>query len=164
MTSPSTGTGNPAAQEPDDWFRKAKTERADEVLFIDARNIYRQIDRAHREFTKQQIEFLANIVRQWRGEDIMLFHKSDALLEEHGLRDGYADIAGLCKAASRAEIEAQGWSLNPGRYVGAAVGEDDDVAFMARMAELAEEFEALSTEAESLRATVIYNAAQAMGR
>ncbi|WBQ13826.1 type I restriction-modification system subunit M [Hyphomonadaceae bacterium BL14] len=139
------------------WFfdrAKAKTDRADQVLFIDARNIYRQIDRAHREFTPQQTEFLANIVRLWRGEEIMLFHKSDALLDEHGLREGYADVASLCKAASRAEIEAQTWSLNPGRYVGAAEGEDDEVEFEARMAELAEEFEVLSAEAHELEGRV----------
>ncbi len=37
-------------------------------------------------------------------------------------------VPGLCKAATLAEIEAQGWSLNAGRYVGAAPGEAiDDV-------------------------------------
>ena len=30
------------------------------VLFLDARHIYRQVDRAHREFTPEQIEFLAS--------------------------------------------------------------------------------------------------------
>ena len=30
----------------------------------------------------------------------------------------YADVPGLCKVATIEEIEAQGWSLNPGRYVG----------------------------------------------
>ncbi len=53
------------------WFfdkGKAKTTRKDEVLFIDARHVFRQIDRAHRDFTPAQIEFLANIVRLWRGE------------------------------------------------------------------------------------------------
>lgn len=135
------------------WFfdrAKSKTGRADQVLFIDARQIFRQIDRAHREWTPQQIEFLANIVRQWRGEDLMLLQKSGALLDTHGLRDGYADVPGLCKAASRAEIAAQGWSLNPGRYVGAADVEDDEVEFEARMAELAEEFEGLSRAATQL--------------
>jgi type I restriction enzyme M protein len=34
-----------------------------------------------------------------------------------------ADVPGLCKAATFKEIEAQGWSLNPGRYVGVAPGE-----------------------------------------
>ena len=53
------------------WFLdkgKAKTPRADTVLFIDARHIYRQIDRAHREWTPAQIGFLANLVRLYRGE------------------------------------------------------------------------------------------------
>jgi len=40
------------------------------VLFIDARHIYRQIDRAHREWTPAQIGFLANIVRLYRGEEL----------------------------------------------------------------------------------------------
>src|ERR1017187_4627184 len=42
--------------------------RADKVLFIDARHIYRQVDRAHREWTPAQIGFLANLVRLYRGE------------------------------------------------------------------------------------------------
>ena len=53
------------------WFfdkGKAKTPRADTVLFIDARHIYRQVDRAHREWTPAQIGFLANLVRLYRGE------------------------------------------------------------------------------------------------
>ena len=53
------------------WFLdrgKKGTDRQDKVLFLDARHIYNQIDRAHREFTPEQIEFLANIVRLYRGE------------------------------------------------------------------------------------------------
>ena len=42
----------------------------DTVLFVDARHIYRQIDRAHRDWTESQISFLANIVRLYRGEDL----------------------------------------------------------------------------------------------
>jgi type I restriction enzyme M protein len=147
------------------FFDKAKrhTDRADQVLFLDARHTFRQIDRAHREFTAQQVEFLSNIVRLWRGEDIFLFHKSDAMLAENGLSDGYADVAGLCKAASRAEIEAQGWSLNPGRYVGAAEVEDDDVEFEARMAELAEEFEGLNADGNKLAAEIESNLAELGG-
>ena len=40
------------------WFfdkSKGESERANQVLFIDARHIYQQVDRAHREFTPQQI-------------------------------------------------------------------------------------------------------------
>ena len=55
------------------FFDKSKTvgrasPRADQVLFIDARHIYRQVDRAHREWTPAQIGFLANLVRLYRGE------------------------------------------------------------------------------------------------
>ncbi len=55
------------------WFldkAKTGTPREDTVLFLDARHIYRQIDRAHRDFLPEQIEFLANIVRLYRGEDV----------------------------------------------------------------------------------------------
>ena len=48
------------------WFfdkGKINTPREDTVLFIDARNIYHQIDRAHRDFLPADIEFIANIVR-----------------------------------------------------------------------------------------------------
>src|SRR5205807_29341 len=52
------------------FFDKAKSSRSrkDAVLFVDARNTYREIDRAHRDFRPEQIEFLANIVRLWRDE------------------------------------------------------------------------------------------------
>jgi type I restriction enzyme M protein len=40
------------------------------------------------------------------------------MLSETFPEGAYRDVAGLCKVATLAEIEAQGWSLNPGRYVG----------------------------------------------
>ncbi len=47
------------------FFDKAKknTQRKDQVLFIDARNIFHQIDRAHRDFTPDQIHQISDIVR-----------------------------------------------------------------------------------------------------
>lgn len=50
------------------WFFEKERENKDEILFIDARNVYRQIDRAHREFTEEQIENLATITRLYKGE------------------------------------------------------------------------------------------------
>jgi len=143
------------------WFfdrSKEKTARADQVLFIDARKIFEQIDRAHRKFTGAQIEFLSNIVRLWRGDELMSSENSIMLLAEHGLADGYTDIDGLCKAASRAEIEAQGWSLNPGRYVGASAIEDDGVDFEIRMGELLGEFQSLTSKARGLEEKISNNA------
>jgi type I restriction enzyme M protein len=52
------------------WFLdrgKQGTDAEDTVLFIDARRIYRQIDRAHRDFREDQLEFIANIVRLYRA-------------------------------------------------------------------------------------------------
>jgi type I restriction enzyme M protein len=108
------------------WFLdrgKKKTERKDKVLFIDARHTFRQIDRAHRDWTPDQIEFISNIVRLYRGEAVETDAGSQQLMKENFPKGKYADVLGLCKVA---EIEAQGWSLNPGRYVGVAERAPDD--------------------------------------
>lgn len=139
------------------WFldkAKAGTPREDQVLFIDARNIFRQIDRAHRDFLPEQVEFLANIVRLYRGEEVETTDGSDVLLKEKFPEGTYADVAGLCKVATRAEIEAQGWSLNPGRYTGSAAVDASDEDFIAKLEELYEEFTTLSDQADGLRGKV----------
>ena len=139
------------------WFldkAKVGTPREDTVLFLDARHIFRQIDRAHRDFLPDQIEFLANIVRLYRGEDVETTDGSDVLFKETFPDGEYVDVGGLCKVATRAEIEAQRWSLNPGRYTGTAAVDESDVDFMGDLEKLYEEFTMLSDEAESLRAKV----------
>lgn len=139
------------------WFLdKAKhgTDREDTVLFIDARHLYRQIDRAHRDFLPEQIEFLANIVRLYRGEEVETADGSEALVTERFPDGTYVDVPGLCKVATLAEIEAQGWSLNPGRYTGTAAVEDDGEDFTEKLTGLFDEFTRLSDEADVLRKKV----------
>ena len=54
------------------WFfdkQKVNTDRKDKILFIDARNTYHQIDRAHREWKEEHIQNLTAIVRLYRGEN-----------------------------------------------------------------------------------------------
>ena len=153
------------------WFfdkGKAKSKRADTVLFIDARHIYRQVDRAHRDWTAAQIGFIANLVRLYRGEalDLTLGGKdAEAKLKEvFGNKPAYADVPGLCKAATLAEIEAQGWSLNPGRYVGVAPGEDvSDEDFKEQLETLNEELESLNAQARELEQTIAANVAGILG-
>jgi type I restriction enzyme M protein len=146
------------------WFLdkgKKDTSRKDKVLFIDARHIFTQIDRAHREFTPEQIEFIANIVRLYRGEDIETVNGSNALLDEKFPEGAYNDVLGLCKIVTLDKIEAQGWSLNPGRYVGVAEGEvDEDFDFKERLEELNEELELLNTEARELEEKIAVNVAK----
>jgi len=131
----------------------------DTVLFIDARHIYRQLDRAHRDFTPEQIEFIANIARLYRGEEPETVHGSADLLQEKFPDGRYVDVPGLCKVATIAEIEAQGWSLNPGRYVGVAEREEDDFDFAERLEELNEELEVLNAEARELEERIAENVA-----
>jgi type I restriction enzyme M protein len=150
------------------WFLdrgKTKTKRANNVLFIDARNIYRQIDRAHRDWTPAQTGFIANLVRLYRGEAIDLTvggaETETKLQEVFGKKPAYADVLGLCKSATLAEIEAQGWSLNPGRYVGVAPGEDmSDEDFKSLFGTFNEELETLNAQARSLEQIISSNAAQ----
>ncbi|MCA6378120.1 MAG: N-6 DNA methylase [Cytophagales bacterium] len=54
------------------WFfdkQKVETNRKDKILFLDARNTYHQIDRAHREWKEEHIQNLTAIVRLYRGEN-----------------------------------------------------------------------------------------------
>jgi type I restriction enzyme M protein len=147
------------------WFidrSKIDTPRADTVLFIDARHIYRQVDRAHRDWTPAQMGFLANLVRLYRGEDLDLTYGGDEtetkLQEVFGGTPVYADVPGLCKAATLGEIEKQEWSLNPGRYVGVAPGEEvSDEDFREQFVALNEELEALNAQAHKLEATIARN-------
>ena len=149
------------------WFLdrgKAKTKRADTVLFIDARHIYRQVDRAHRNWTDAQIGFTANLVRLYRGEALDVTFGGDAaaakIKEVFGNKPAYADVAGLCKAATLQEIEAQGWSLNPGRYVGVTAGEDvSDEDFKEQLVALNEELEVLNAQALELQTRIAQNVA-----
>lgn len=158
------------------WFLdrgKAKTARADTVLFIDARHIYRQVDRAHRDWTPAQIGFLANLVRLYRGEALDLTlggqeaeQKINAVFggstnPKSAIRNPqYKDVPGLCRSATLKEIEAQGWSLNPGRYVGVAPGEAvSDEDFKEQLERLNEELETLNAQARDLEQTIARNVA-----
>ena len=112
------------------WFfdkSKVDTDKKDEILFVDARNIFTQIDRAHRKFSDEQIKNLSVITRLYDGdkqafEDLVNEYKLmltdapktsdnndiqpksywqsqiDWLLER--FPDGeYRDVVGLCKVA-----------------------------------------------------------------
>lgn len=150
------------------WFfdkGKAKTTRSDQVLFIDAHHIYRQVDRAHRDWTSAQIGFLANIVRLYRGEATDLGLGGDEAAEKlkalFGAKPKYSNVPGLCRIGTLKEIKAQGWSLNPGRYVGVAAGETvSDEDFKEQFSSLSEELENLTAQARELEQTIARNVAE----
>lgn len=112
------------------WFfdkQKPNTDRKNEVLFIDARNVFTQVDRAHRKFTVEQIKNLAIITRLYDGDTdafkALLKEYKDSLakapatsddkevktkdywqaqidwLNERFPKGKYQDVIGLCKVA-----------------------------------------------------------------
>ena len=78
------------------------------------------------------------------------------ITEKFGEGD-YADIPGLCKAATLEEIEQKGFSLTPGAYVGVAPAEDDGVDFHERMTEIHKELLSLQAESNRLMETISKN-------
>jgi len=147
------------------WFfdrAKARGPRKDKVLFLDARPFFKQVTRAIREFAPEQLEFFANVVRLYRGEVPEFDEGSKALLAEHFTGKTYADVAGLCKAATLGEVEAQGWSLNPGRYVGVGARAVDEFDFAERLGELNEELEALNAESAGLQELIGLNVSRVL--
>jgi type I restriction enzyme M protein len=78
-----------------------------------------------------------------------------------GAKPKYADVPGLCRVAMLTEIEAQGWSLNPGRYVGVAPGEQvSDEDFKEQLEILNEELETLNAQARDLEQIIAHNVAE----
>jgi type I restriction enzyme M protein len=124
------------------WFfdkRKADIERKNKVLFINAQDIFTPIDKAHSEWTDEQIQEIASIVRRYR--------------EEEG-EEKYENIKGRCKIATLDEIRNNDYSLNPGRYIGIIEKPISDVDFDAKMKELTTEFTSLTAEAHSLETKI----------
>ena len=110
-------------------------DRRGEVLFIDARKLGHMVDRTRKEFSEEDIARIAGTYHAWRGE--------------LGA-DTYEDVPGFCKAATLEEIRTHHHVLTPGRYVGAAAAEVDDVPFEERFAQLKETLAEQFAEAEKL--------------
>ena len=91
-----------------------------------------------------------------KNEEITVAKEAVWLYEKFG-EGVYADVLGLCKAATIAEIKEKGWSLTPGAYVGVAPVEDDGVNFEERMAEIHRELLSLQAESNDLMDIISQN-------
>jgi len=96
-------------------------DRSGRTLFIDARKLGHQVDRAHKELSDEEISRIAQTYHAWRGE------------KEAG---EYNDIPGFCKSATTEEISSHGFVLTPGRYVGAEEVEEDEEVFQEKLNKL----------------------------
>jgi type I restriction enzyme M protein len=125
------------------WFLARKKnpgnklrDRRGEVLFIDARKLGTLVDRTRKEFSDDDVAKIAGVYHAWREAK------------------GYEDVPGFCKSAKLDEIRGHNHVLTPGRYVGAADVEDDDVPFPERFAALRAKLDEQFLEAEKLTATI----------
>ncbi|EOX3437958.1 type I restriction-modification system subunit M [Vibrio cholerae] len=138
------------------WFltknKKARTDKAGrklrdrkgEVLFIDARNLGYMKDRVLRDFTRDDIQKVADLYHAWKtGQEV------------NGV--AYEDQAGFCKSATLEEIKKHDFVLTPGRYVGAADEEDDGIPFAEKMATLTEKLSEQFAESAKLEAEIKKN-------
>lgn len=111
------------------WFfdkHKTKTEKRDEILFIDARNTFTQVDRAHRKFSDEQIKNLGVITRMYNGDELAFDnlineykHKAEILLNDYNEKQRAACD---CCEALRAAVQ----KLTP-RLLPAEDGVDTDM-------------------------------------
>ncbi len=84
-------------------------------------------------------------------KQVHYFHRQARWLTERFPEAKLRDVEGLVKLVDRAEIEANDWSLTPGRYVGVAPEEEDDgFDFEEALREIHVELEDLNAEAVKL--------------
>ena len=117
-------------------------DRRGETLFIDARKLGVLTNRVNRVLSEAEIQKIAGSYHAWRGDKNA---------------DGYEDVLGFCKAARFADIEAHGFVLTPGRYVGATESEQDDEPFDEKMERLVATLNQQFSESEELEQKIKMN-------
>jgi type I restriction enzyme M protein len=105
------------------WFfnrdkNKWKNKRQNQVLFIDARKLGTAITRTQIEFSDEEVAKISDTFNNW-------------------CNGKYEDVDGFCKSVTREEIDKNGDSLSPGRYIGTEeVESENDEDFATRMQNL----------------------------
>ena len=129
-------------------MRTCSTKRARQRA-IDARDIFTKsvndsghIDRAHREFTDEQIQNVADVVRRYRGEKAA---------------GDYEDIKGLCRVATLDDIRTNGYSLTTGRYVGVAEIEEEEYDFKESLTQLNNKLNDLNKQSQKFEKVIEEN-------
>ena len=116
------------------WFlNRNKTQRREEILFIDASNLGHLINRRTKEFTQEDIATITDTYHAWKSSDRL----PEAL---EGNVAAYEDVKGFCSSTPLERVRELDYVLTPGRYVGFA-DEDDDFDFNERFSLLKSELE-----------------------
>ncbi len=119
--------------------RKAFRDRSGEILFIDARNLGRLINRRTRELSAEDIQKIAGVYHNWRNPG-----------------GAYEDVPGFCASAPIEKIRDLDHVLTPGRYVGLP-DDEADFDFSERFNSLKAELEAQLLEEARLNEVILTN-------
>lgn len=124
------------------WFfnkdkSRWKSNRQDQVLFIDARKLGTAISRTQIVFSEAEVEQISNTFNNW-------------------CNGNYEDVDGFCKSMNRDEISKNGDSLSPGRYIGTEeVESESDEDFASRMEVLSSRLSLQIEESRRLEELII---------
>lgn len=122
------------------WFLKRnKKHRKGEILFIDAKDLGKLINRRTRVLTKEDIKKIAETYHNWENPE-----------------GKYEDIKGFCKSVKIEDVKELDYVLTPGRYVGIP-DEEDDFDFKERFEKLKSEFLEQLKEEERLNKLILEN-------
>ncbi len=155
------------------WFiRKNKKTRKGEILFIDAREMGKLINRRNRILTLEDIKVISTTYHLWQKgfsdddlrfkdfeKDNINFKKWKDLLLNHQSEIKnlqYIDIKGFCKSATIEQVRELDYVLTPGRYVGLP-NEEEDFDFEERFTKLKAEFLEQLKEEEKLNKLILKN-------
>jgi type I restriction enzyme M protein len=173
----------PNVLQSNDWQHQA--QQAFEPLTIKAKSIAKQLDLLYKVVTRTldaalklskehnlqipatgfgsvlQVRKALDAQRHEAAEQLKLmnyFHKQVVWLQTRFPDAKLRDVEGLVKLATIADIEANDWSLTPGRYVGVAPQEvDEDFDFEEALRDIHLELAGLNEEAAELAQTIQQN-------
>jgi len=118
---------------------KGFRDRRGQILFIDARNMYKPVSRRLNILTEEHIQKIANTYRAWRRGE------------------GYQDIPGFCKSATLEEVRKHSYLLTPGRYVGIPESKEEEEPFEEKMKRLTKQLVEQFTKAEEIKEKIKKN-------
>ena len=163
------------------WFlKRGKDYKKNQLLFIDAREMGKLINRRTRILTPDDIQIIARTYHLWQQEDSRIsnddlplkkddkknltFGEWKNLLLELPIDNRqsqmenlvYRDIKGFCKSVTIEEVRELDYVLTPGRYVGLPE-QEDDFDFEERFSKLKAEFMEQLKEEDRLNKLILEN-------
>ena len=124
------------------WFltndkKKNGRDRRTEILFIDARDLGKNVSRVLKILDDDDINKITNTIKSWRKGN------------------SYHDIDGFCKSSKMNDIEKNNFSLNPSRYVSFKFQTDEEIPLLSQVEKIKKEIEDIKIQSTKLDTQLI---------